>query len=234
MLYFYNQKRKFIAGFILSFFLSGICHAQDIISGTGFVVNSQGYILTNKHVVEACSVINVQGDRIQNQNVALKHLDENYDLALLRMPERSNYTAKLRYNRYLKAGDKVLTVGYPEERGISRKHHFVASEIVNDVGPNGEEHWVQFESSIRQGNSGGPLLDRQGNVIGVVTAKLTRYTHAGIPIAQTDLAVSMPIIKKFLDQHFVHYDQIFTVIPREEQDLVNEASDYIVNIHCLP
>ena len=71
----------------------------------------------------------------------------------------------------LRANDPVVIIGYPGESWRGHDPIVRSSTIIDMKGPTGEEKWVQFNDSAEQGNSGGPLLDSAGNVVGVVVAK---------------------------------------------------------------
>ncbi len=211
---------------------SHIAAAYQFTSGTGFYVNRRGYFITNEHVVRDCRQINVVGG-VEPSEAKLIGKDATLDLALLKTEERPERIAPLHNNPHLKQGDDVMVIGYPGAYSLSRQHKIVMSEILSADGPNGETHWLQFADSSERGNSGGPLMDTSGNVIGVVTAKLTQLRWDGMPLGTTDLAITMPVLKQFLDRHFVHYDQLFTFAPLSQESLEERATQFILSVHCI-
>ncbi len=203
-------------------------------SGTGFYVNRTGYLITNNHVVEDCGSINVKADGVKKTEARIIARDVDKDLALLLTEKRAKNIAPLRYDKGLKKGDGVMVIGYPGIRGVSREYLVRTANVIDSVGPNGEKDWVQFSDSTAKGNSGGPLLDMNGNVIGVVTAKITRTNRkTGAVMAKSDVAVNMMILKKFLDKNNVHYDRMFTYNPQNTGFIEKKARKFIVSIRCF-
>lgn len=144
--------------------------------GTGFLIDSKGYVVTNNHVIEESEeLIVVLGDgrRLEAQLVGR---DPSTDIAVLKIPERFvERTVKLGNSDALKIGQKAIAIGNPF--GFS---HTVTTGIISATnrGLKTEEgrileNLIQTDCPINPGNSGGPLLDSKGEVIGVNTAILS-------------------------------------------------------------
>lgn len=138
--------------------------------GTGFIINSEGYALTNNHVVERAAAIQVRlsDERIFKAKVIGR--DKRADLALIRIIGARNMpTAKLGDSDALRVGDWVIAIGNPF--GLA---HTVTTGIVSAkervIGTSPYEDFIQTDASINPGNSGGPLFDMQGRVVGINTA----------------------------------------------------------------
>jgi len=140
---------------------------EMIATGTAFFVTEDGYLMTNKHVVQDCDLMTlVATDGLHS--VVLIDTDER-DLALLKASVRVDRYA-LFTRRQLRAGENVYAIGYPmfgDVGGI-----VVTDGIVSSLyGPPDRPQYIQISAPIQPGNSGGPLFDQYGTIAGVVTAK---------------------------------------------------------------
>ena len=132
-------------------------------SGSGFVVDSAGYILTNQHVIEGSGRLTVifdDGTRLTPQVVAS---DAARDIALLKVETTSRLTA-LPLATGTREGDQVVALGYPLDL---RDRMTVTQGIVSAYRTFGGVAYVQTDAAINPGNSGGPLLNLKGEVIGM-------------------------------------------------------------------
>ena len=138
--------------------------------GTGFYIN-ENHIITNNHVIDGCKNIITQNGLLINKLTVVAS-DELNDLAVLKTNKSVNYYANIA-NYNLEKNDKVHILGYP---GGSYKYKI--ADIINadaqvPVGPpqfskKFEQRKIIFTDSVRPGNSGGPVIDQQGNLVGVV------------------------------------------------------------------
>jgi len=142
--------------------------------GTGFVINKDGYVLTNNHVVEGAGTIRVILKDKREFDAKLLGASAMADLALLKIDGADGLTvAPLGDSDKLRIGEWVLAIGNPF--GLD---HTVTAGIVSalgrkDVVPSGHPMWADFiqtDASINPGNSGGPLINMRGEVIGINAA----------------------------------------------------------------
>jgi serine protease Do len=150
--------------------------------GSGFVVDKAGYIITNFHVVEKADTINVSlasGDEFKAKVVGK---DEKTDIAVLKVETKKDLpVAKLGNSDGMTQGDWVLAIGSPF--GLEQT---VTAGIISATGRSGSQYqrFLQTDAAINQGNSGGPLVNMAGEVIGVNTAILTQTgQNAGVGFA---------------------------------------------------
>lgn len=142
--------------------------------GSGVIVNAQGIILTNAHVVrEASEILAVLPDGRQFQGSALK-VDTNLDLAVVKIPADDLAEALLGDSDDLQVGQIVIAIGNPF--GLE---HTVTAGVVSALRQRGtgvseSEDFIQTDAAINPGNSGGPLVDLRGKVIGINTSILSR------------------------------------------------------------
>jgi S1-C subfamily serine protease len=153
--------------------------------GSGFLINEQGLILTNFHVVSGSSRIQVTlSDQSQYFGTALD-TDRSDDLALIKIvPKKKVQVLKLGDSDHLQVGQKVLAIGDPFGLEGTLTVGVVSSigRVIDGENDQRLEGMIQTDAAINGGNSGGPLLDSEGNVIGINTAILGR-TNIGIGFA---------------------------------------------------
>jgi len=143
-------------------------------TGTGFIIDGDGYILTNNHVVESADIITVT---LQNEKEYKAHLvgaDPKTDIALIKIIEETGEHASFSHldlgdSEKVEVGEWVVAIGNPF--GLS---HTVTTGVVSakgrNIGAGPYDEFIQTDASINPGNSGGPLLNMNGEVIGINTA----------------------------------------------------------------
>lgn len=139
-------------------------------SGTGFLVTEDGYILTCQHVVAKATSIKVKvGDRLHEAQ--LVRVDPANDLAVLKI-SGSFPALAFSANRSAHLGQEVFTIGYPNPalQGVSPK--LTKGDISSLAGFHDDIRLYQISVAVQPGNSGGPLLDMDGNIDGVIVAML--------------------------------------------------------------
>ncbi len=148
--------------------------------GTGVVVNEEGLIITNNHVIAGATRLGVVFSDGSESDADIVSADPDRDLALL-MPRQHPDELKpatLRSTAGLKVGDEVFAVGFPFGIGPSLSAGVVSGldrSYVSPIRGNTLSGLIQFDAAANPGNSGGPLVDRQGDVVGLVTSILNPY-----------------------------------------------------------
>ncbi len=208
-------------------------------SGTGFFVGAL-HVVTNEHVVRNCKQIKVRG-AVQDSTAHLVAIDKRNDLALLQTDIRAPRVAYLRSNSGLRPGDGVTVIGYPMEHGLTGQYAMATGTII-DVNHDFEGiQSIEFTDSVQKGNSGGPLLDRAGNVIGVVVGKVSYYikddahpiTASARPLKVSSVAIGLPALSEFLRRNNVMPQQNSTYDIFTDMRPDKRAQQYIVNVHCI-
>ena len=156
-------------------------------SGSGFVIDSDGLVVTNRHVVKEADSIEVQLGDDRTFEAELLGSDERTDLALLQLKGAKNLPAvEFGSSEALRVGDHVVAIGNPF--GLD---HTVTSGIVSAkervIGAGPYDDFIQTDASINPGNSGGPLFNLKGEVVGINTAIAPRGKGIGFAIP-SDLA----------------------------------------------
>ena len=202
-------------------------------SGSGFFVSSAGHILTNDHVIAGCAKLQIYPD---GGNATIKARDRRNDLALLQTSaERVTRPAPLRSER-ARVGESAVAAGYPSPYALLGDSAKVTSGIVSALlGPGGDSRHLQIMAPIQSGNSGGPLLDGSGHVLGVVASKLNALCigQTICDISQnTALAIRAEIARAFLNAHNIPYQNAPTAIALSNEEIAAEARAYTVLIEC--
>jgi len=135
-------------------------------SGSGFVV-ARDRVLTNRHVVEGCARLQIRTADGRSLPVSMPpRLDPGRDLALLAVPGEPGPALPFRQNATLRRGEPVVTYGFPLAGLLSSGPTFTTGEVSALSGLGDNQTLFQISAPVQPGNSGGPLLDRQGHVSG--------------------------------------------------------------------
>ena len=205
------------------------------INGTGFVISSSGHVLTNNHVISRC-VDDIRGNLTSEPGKTLRVVskDETNDLALLQATDPFKETARIRANP-IHSGDPVIAIGFPLH-GLLTSDFTVTTGIVNSLsGIFNDTRFLQISAPVQPGNSGGPLLDTSGNVVGVVAEKLNAVKFAKITgdIPQNiNFAIKTGAVRDFLDNSVVPYETAAPVSEQKTADIASDARAYTMLITC--
>jgi Do/DeqQ family serine protease len=142
-------------------------------TGSGVIVDAaQGYVLTNGHVVDNATRIEVTTKDNRRLTAKLVGRDTETDIALLQIPSQNLVAVPMGDSDRLQVGDFVLAVGNPFGLGQTVTSGIVSALGRSGLGIEGYEDFIQTDASINPGNSGGPLVNLQGQVVGINTAIL--------------------------------------------------------------
>lgn len=147
-------------------------------SGTGYAISSNGYIVTNHHVTNGASSIKVRGvkgDFSKAYNAKIIIDDKNNDLSIIKIDDQSfTSLGTIPYiiaNRSSDVGSSIFVLGYPLRATMGDEVKLTNGIISSKSGFQGDVTSYQITSPVQPGNSGGPLFDDNGNIIGIVNAK---------------------------------------------------------------
>jgi serine protease Do len=172
------------SGIIESSIPSVMIIRTDSGQGTGFVVSDDGYIITNAHVLADDSgylATGIHGINYESVRVELEFIgyDNKLDVALLKAS--GNYNAiELGNSDELKIGEKVIAIGNPYGLVFSVSEGIISG--THRTGPNGLDAYVQIDAALNPGNSGGPLISKQGEVIGMNNFKISGGENLGFAL----------------------------------------------------
>jgi S1-C subfamily serine protease len=207
------------------------------VSGSGFVVSKNAHIVTNNHVVADC-VGDIHGNLAGQAPVKLRVVsaDEENDLALLQGTKKfkEKDIATIRASA-VNSGDQVVAIGYPLH-GLLTSDLTVTTGIISSLaGLHNDTRFLQISAPVQPGNSGGPLHDSSGNVVGVVTAKLDalRVVKATGDIPQNiNFAIKTGALRDFLDNSAVPYQTTEPSGETKTADIASAARTYTMLISC--
>ena len=165
--------------------------------GSGVIISPRGYILTNYHVIKNAEHLLVQLSDNRSFEGVLIGSDKKTDLAVIKIDSfKSLPQAPLGDSENIKVGQWVVAIGNPYGLDRTVTVGVISAKGRSDVGITTYENFIQTDASINPGNSGGPLLDLEGNVVGINTAIIGEGTGIGfaIPIKMAKL-ISEELIK---------------------------------------
>ena len=137
--------------------------------GTGFFVSEKGHILTNNHVTEGCRNLVIRSPGGQQQDASVVKSDKSNDLALLLAPSAPQSSAEFESEVHL--GERVFAFGYPLAGFLASSGTFTDGSVSSLEGIGDDSRMLQISAPVQPGNSGGPLLNEKGAIIGIVTSK---------------------------------------------------------------
>ncbi len=147
---------------------------KQVGAGSGFIVSGDGYILTNNHVVGDADTITVLLDDKREFEANVIGADAQSDVALIKIDAKDLPTVPLGDSDKIDVGEWVIAIGSPFELNQTVTVGIVSAKGRNRVGINDYENFIQTDAAINPGNSGGPLLNINGQVIGINTAIYSR------------------------------------------------------------
>jgi len=172
------------SGIIQSSIQSVVTIKTSSAQGTGFIINSNGYIITNAHVLADQSgyldsnIQAITSDQTVHSAQFIGY-DGNLDIALLKIS--GAYTAlKLGNSSNVEIGEKVIAIGNPLGLQFSVSEGIVSA--INRKGSNGLNYYIQTDAALNPGNSGGPLIDPSGEVIGINNFKVSGGENLGFAL----------------------------------------------------
>jgi len=204
-------------------------------TGTGFVISPTGHIVTNNHVISGCGEIrgNLTGEAQATLRVV--SADEANDLALLQGPAASFKEFVRIRDHSLRSGDSVVAIGFPYH-GLLTSDFTVTTGIVSSLsGILNDSRFLQISAAVQPGNSGGPLLDTSGQIVGVVSGKLdaVKFVRVTGNIPENiNFAIKTGALRDFLDNSVVPYQTTDAKVDLKTTDIAGNARAYTLLITC--
>lgn len=204
--------------------------------GTGFFINAEGYVITNYHVVEGGTKIVCE---YQNNKYPAKvvKVDQINDLALLKVEVTPKTFLNFRGTKPIKTGEEVVAIGFPLYGMVSTHPNITTGNVSSAVGLGDDSRLLQTTAPVQPGNSGGPLLDSSGNVLGVVVSKLNALAVVkaigDIP-QNINFAIRTPIVKSFLEINEVAYETADSAQDMKVVDIGDKTLPGVVLVIASP
>ncbi len=197
-----------------------------IYTGTGFFV-SASTILTNNHVAKGCKKLDIVRKGYRSGATLIAN-DVNNDLALLKTDQPNNSFLKFKTGKGIRLGKDILVLGYPLGDLLGSSLKLTTGNISSLTGLSDDTTRLQISAPVQPGNSGGPLLDKSGNVVGVVYAKLAKRFSA----ENVNLAIKANVAQMFLDINHVNYEMSASGSTKDVADIADEAMNSVVQVVC--
>lgn len=202
-------------------------------SGTGFAIG-HNFIVTNHHVIDGAKTIKIKGVKgnfdVQYQAEVIAS-DRNNDLALMKITD-SQFTgfANIPYatkTTLSDVGENIFVLGYPLTSTMGEEIKLTTGVISSRSGFQGDIASYQISAPVQPGNSGGPLFDSKGNLIGVVSAKHTQAENAGYAVKVSYLKI---LIENAVGHITLPSNNQISNLPLTEK--IKKVDDYIFLIEC--
>ena len=192
-------------------------------SGSGFFITSSGYIISNNHVIEGCRKVTLthNGQEISANVIAT---DSKNDLAILKANVRPNRFYKLSQDD-AKLLDNVIIAGYPLGKRVSAAIKTSKGSVTSLAGYGDNYSNFQTDAALNQGNSGGPIMNDSGNIIGVAVANYGK--QAGVE--SFNFGIKSSTVKTFIESNDIKYTKGSKSNLSNEQlsNLITNATIYL-------
>ncbi len=208
--------------------------------GTGFSILSNGYFLTNFHVIDRCNSIGIRYNNLYGK-ASLINFNENLDIALLKVNAPTPFYAKFDSEKYI-AGEEIFVAGYPvpELFGTKmsvRKGSITSPQVKNFGNRRGR---ILIDASIASGNSGGPVVNKYGSIRGIVSGGLSekwikKFEEKGILIGNSTfgLMISGNLVKLWLDEINIKTHNVIVNASKRDTDTIGTiAEKFTAIIEC--
>lgn len=193
---------------------------------TGFMLTQDGYVVTNFHVVSGADSIYLQNYKGDSFKASVIHVDPEKDLAILHISDSTFMTeTKIPYTfrkQEMDLGEDIFTIGYPRDEAVYGEGYLSSA-----TGYSGDTTAYQISVPVNPGNSGGPLLDRNGHIIGIISGKQKGLDGAAFAIKTKALIESLNRIPadSLRGNIVLNNKNVLSSLPRTEQ--IKKLQDFI-------
>jgi S1-C subfamily serine protease len=196
------------------------------LGGTGFMVDPRGYIITNAHVINNATVVIVQNNKGQEFKTRIIYISPTSDLAFLKIMD-SDYKAPavIPYavgKGNIELGEAIFTLGYPRDEIVYGEGYLSAK-----TGFNGDTLACQIAIAANPGNSGGPVLDKNGEVIGVLSNRQTQAQGAVFAIRSKNIYSAIEEMKSDTSLSSIHLPQTSTIRSMDRVQQIKKIQEFI-------
>ena len=202
-------------------------------TGSGFAVDAR-HILTNAHVVEGMTKVDVASDHL-SAPAEIVFVDPRNDIALLRVTDKPLPAAcTFRETFDIHLGEDVVVLGFPLQGLLGSGPQATTGNVSALCGIGNDTSVMQFSAPIASGNSGGPILDQSGQVVGLVYSSLNkeRLRDGGVNAENINFGVKGAVIRAFLSTAGIEPRVAPSGPARGRAEIVREARGFIYRIRC--
>lgn len=193
---------------------------------TGFLLTTDGYVVTNFHVVDGADSIRLQNNKGITYKANVIHTDPLKDLAILHISDSSYIQAKnvpYTFKKQLAdVGEDIFTIGFPRDEAVYGQGY-----LSSNTGYSGDTIAYQISIPVNPGNSGGPVLDNQGNIVGIISGKQKGLDGAAFAIKSIELLQTLNNIPEdaLKGNIVLNNKNTLNKLPRTQQ--IKKIQDYI-------
>jgi S1-C subfamily serine protease len=204
-------------------------------SGSGFFLTKVGHVVTNSHVVQGCTKISVKlpGDTAASAVVLAR--DEHDDLVVLKANRLVETAATVRSSPSPRSGEAIAVFGFPLSGILASTGNATTGNVTALAGLRDDPRHLQISAPVQPGNSGGPVLDMSGNVVGVVVSKLDALKMARLSddVPQNiNFAIKASTLTNFLEARGIAYTSGQRGPEVSIPDIVDKAKAFSVQVQC--
>lgn len=208
--------------------------AKPISSGSGFYIGSD-IIITNQHVVDQCPEIRVRKNGVEIGAARVLAANRGDDLAALRADNSNPKYLAMRIGEPLRPAEQVLVFGYPLSGSLSSSGNTTLGHVTALTGLKDDSRYIQMSASVQPGNSGGPVMDAAGRLVGVVVGKLDAIRVArntgDIP-QNVNFAIRTSALANFLEANRIAYEVATTAAQMPMTAVAERAEAASVLLEC--
>lgn len=221
-------------GVSAALFAAEVRAEQPASSGTGIIVNTDGHVVTNAHVVTSCGRVSLRtAGGTADATVIAK--DARNDIAVLKAKLEGVSPAPLRTAK-IRTGEAVVVFGYPLSTTLASSGNVTTGIIAALSGMGDDTSRMQISAPVQPGNSGGPVMDAGGRVIGIVVSKLDAITavrNTGDIPQNVNFAIKSAMVTAFLSANDIPFDTVQAGDDRAIPDVVDTARAFTVKVECF-
>jgi len=214
-------------------------HPDDdirVITGTAFAVSDSGYLLTNAHVVQGCSKVELTSAKTSAE---VMQSDRSNDLALLHAILPGNRYARIGRAEDFTLGTEVIIFGFPLNGVVASSGNLTTGVVSAVTGIGDDSRYFQLTAPIQPGNSGGPVMNEYGEVIGVASAMLDQqkaFAATGTIPQNVNFAIGPSMIRQFLSANGIPAASLTTWwrFKQGTQKLAQSAEAFTYSVKCEP
>ncbi|MBB4215242.1 uncharacterized protein YgiM (DUF1202 family) [Rhizobium sp. BK212] len=204
-------------------------------SGTGFAVTADGWILTNAHVVQDCGHIEVKG----RGDAADPRIDETNDLAVVKITAGEPLKPLAFRKSATRLGEDIVALGYPLATLLADSVKITTGNVNALAGIRNDTRYIQISTPIQPGNSGGPVVDRNGFLLGITSATLSKKTadDIGITAQNVNFAIRASVAELFLQSQSLlaqAADTTENATALSTADIADRVTPSVFQILCYP
>ena len=220
-------------------------------SGSGFFVSKMGHVITNAHVVQNCKKVTI-GDNANKQVPAeVVNKDKSNDLALLKLSTLEMASAEsksliqklgivvvplaskgLLRDEDVRLGEKVLVAGYPFGEFFSNTIKVTSGIVSATRGAGDDSGQFQLDAAVQPGNSGGPIYDSGGNIVGVVISQLNKRAFGSL-VENVNFGVKASTVRQFLVSNGLPLKKSQRIEEKSTEQLAEIAQNQALMVKCL-